>query len=514
MAAHEAKHNCQLGKELGKGTYGAVYSSGEDSVVKITYTAGNMDYTELDILFRLDSHYIVKGKEIFEAEECGLGGGIGIKMERCVGEITDLYCSVNEKGQAIIRKDYPVLKNLVSTIMMGLKHLHQNGYCHLDLGPKNIMYSLSSDYIIIAKIIDLGAAVKLPFAANGMRSSITLPFLKTTVDVRPPEHFSDSSDQSRKIGWYTYSDKTDIWSLGMTILFVFYGDEAYRLFRILDPNFYFENKQMYDLLNKYFKGPNVKLVLRACLRLAPEKDKDLLVDLLSHMLDWDVKSRYNIEQVYAHEYFADINIPNQECRVIETNIQSKDFSSLEIKCLHHMFTLLKQYSSYCTRDDADFIAADAFQAVDLYIRMICLIPKTDQMLLEGLMYLAYKFSTGLRIAIEGSEFYHRGAPAKIHGNAAVAYGNAIEVQTLKSLSGRIYRKNIFESCSTLNEMAYVYAINFIKGNNLNEFIGVDFDILVERLKDVVKIPKDVRVNGLETIKMLIDRTDQVLKILI
>src|SRR5579862_2939286 len=194
---------CQPGETIGSGAFGMIkINTADGQVIKIQKSIESV--AELDILFRLQSNHLLKGTNIFAFGECGNEEFV-IETERMDSDLDHF-----------IYPSYAVTKDLMYQIALGLKCLHDNNYLHLDLKPANVLYKRKG-YHITAKIADFGHSLGV------QRDETLLPAytnaLLGTLTYLAPESLSGSK---------MYTNKNDIWSLGVTFLEMLTGNYVFK----------------------------------------------------------------------------------------------------------------------------------------------------------------------------------------------------------------------------------------------------------------------------------------------
>lgn len=282
-----ADTRCVLGKIIGRGSYSSVhYELGKDYVIK-AFTIDDEDSpteinsaTEVDIMFRIRSPYLTKGRCFYARNDCGKGKGSAIKMEKITGPISSLFKSPHRGPDMYLK--------ILMHLALGLRCLHRNNYLHLDISYGNCMYSGTLDDPT-GKLIDYGLSCATERDDHNMLLPITTLQLRVTNVNRPYENFTDEE---------TYSDKTDIWSLATVYLHIITGDTLTNAR---------EDRDIHRELTTYINPLSLKGMITLRVRAyVPAAQIDLLVDLLCKMLNYDVKLRYNIEQVVDHPFFESI----------------------------------------------------------------------------------------------------------------------------------------------------------------------------------------------------------------
>jgi serine/threonine protein kinase len=182
-----------------------------------------------------------------------------------------------------------ITKKLVST----LAFIHKNRIYHCDIKPANVLLQIQDDTVDLA-LVDFGLAM----VNNGNRTKVC------TCIYRPPEIFF-----SRKKRLFT--DKIDVWSLGMSLLELVIGKYALNpeqgedtipenIFKIVGLTRGFAKKFSVDM-TRYDIRDNFlhKFIRRKNTYVDP-----LFIDLLSCMLKIDPDKRWSAEELLDHPYFT------------------------------------------------------------------------------------------------------------------------------------------------------------------------------------------------------------------
>jgi len=128
-------------------------------------------------------------------------GLIYIVMELCGPSLVD---SLGEPPY----DDEFVLGRVFREMLLGIHHVHEVSIVHRDVKPDNFL--LGGEHKKTIKLIDFGLSARIP-KEGGLKGHYgTAPYMS-------PEMVSDSS----------YSEATDIWSLGATVYVCLYGDLPY-----------------------------------------------------------------------------------------------------------------------------------------------------------------------------------------------------------------------------------------------------------------------------------------------
>ena len=184
-------------KVLGKGKFGRVIElkdgNGNNIAFKIV-DPGSLRFVEIDILARIKSPYLVRSLDPivrkYKRED-------GIVMEMKEDNLEDPKLKSLPPGQK---------KRIIMSLLYGTKCMHTSGFLHLDIKPKNCLYD-SSDGVYTGYLSDFGFSARVEDAYTGIvKKNIT-----GTLKYFPYEFLERKST-------YNYTDKNDVWSLGVTIL--------------------------------------------------------------------------------------------------------------------------------------------------------------------------------------------------------------------------------------------------------------------------------------------------------
>lgn len=159
-------------------------------------------------------------------------------------------------------------------ILDGLKYLHRTKIIHMDIKPGNILIDSNLD----AKITDF--SVSSSYSGFHPEDIVKFPFVGTGKYIAP-EILSKSHMKIKE------AEKIDIYSLGVTLYYLFYGDYPYKLRDV-------KNKEYENYLKNI---QNEKLVF-------PEirKISKLFKDFLTKILEKDYKKRLTIKEALNHPW--------------------------------------------------------------------------------------------------------------------------------------------------------------------------------------------------------------------
>jgi serine/threonine kinase 4 len=128
-------------------------------------------------------------------------GEVWILLELCEGR--SLADIMRERRAAFSEEE---IAAILRQVIEGLSYLHRRGIVHRDVKASNLLYHRG-----VVKIADFGISVLAPQAADGKFGRFGSPYWMS------PEILSHS----------LYSDKTDVWALGITAIELAEGEPPY-----------------------------------------------------------------------------------------------------------------------------------------------------------------------------------------------------------------------------------------------------------------------------------------------
>ena len=256
------------------------------------------------------------------------------------GNCTSLKILINSKIDNFYTPE--LIKWIIYQISFGLYILHTNNIIHNDIKPSNILIDSSGGITIC----DFGSMAD----KNSKSNSYTLYY-------SPPE-FLNNDEIIR-------DEKSDIWSLGVTILELF-----------LKKNLYFKNKntpkkdlvQLNYIFSKFgiqnksreemkviiedeknyekykFKNEEIKKITKILGKENQDKDVSDALDLISNLLVINPKKRYSISQVLDSKYLSDYKYDSREVTINE-KIEDFDKISSNLKVKESFIELIKKLKS-------------------------------------------------------------------------------------------------------------------------------------------------------------------------
>ena len=202
----------RISYELGHGSWGTIYAV-EDKPSIVLKVARNSEasfpsLSEIDILFRIKSPYLLSGDGIHLPGDFLGVSSASIAIERADGLVRDIAPDLH-----ITEIGY-----LFSHYVTGIYHLHSNGYYHLDLSMHNLMYKRDPTYPYGRRgvVIDFGAT--LPFIPE-QETRVTTTMSRTTCNYASPDAITSCARRD-----YIYSENSDIWALGCILYEMITGE--------------------------------------------------------------------------------------------------------------------------------------------------------------------------------------------------------------------------------------------------------------------------------------------------
>jgi len=393
--------------------------------------------TELDILFRFKSEYLLKGFQsnedigISEIGECDFLAS-GVITEYIEGNlIQDLI------GMTFSRK-----KEIMKSLAKGMQCLHKNGFLYLDCKLTNCMYKKKKEYEGV--LIDFGSAT---YVKRGIEKGIFTEQPRISGPYKAPETIKPNSS-----GMYFYNNKSDVWSLAIVFIeiltnnFSMYFDDVYKDIQInkFDTLIKFQDEYMNPATIQDF----CDLVLDYTKDIHPEI-KDFIVrkqlkGLLMSMLNINLKDRFAIEDVLANPFFG---AKSEEIVCSVSKIKNYSLDKIDKKYLVGVEDIIE----FCKKNFYNNKVAVLFLAIDFYLRYLSIKLLPLKNLPITCCFMALKV-------------YYWSEPDKITADQFVELNseNFIidEVRIYKALKGRIFEERYYKYAKSHAELFEVYR-NFI-----------------------------------------------------
>jgi len=165
-------------------------------------------------------------------------------------------------------------------ILEGLEYIHRCKVLHMDIKPGNILI----DSNLNAKLTDF--SISINYSSLNPKDQIKFPIVGTSKFISP-EILSEELMEIRDV------EKIDIYSFGVSIYYLIYGEYPYNL---------------KDVKNKDYKGILLKIKEEELNFNENKKISKLFKEFLTKILEKDYKKRFNIQQALHHPWIQGATI--------------------------------------------------------------------------------------------------------------------------------------------------------------------------------------------------------------
>jgi serine/threonine protein kinase len=430
-------------KSLGQGTYGSVYliRYGEGlKAIKIISTGkdeGIKSLLEIDVMGKLIHPNLVRLRGVL----------VGIDLIVKVGLVMDLASTDLQRLMIDPMLTTKERIKILHDVGKGLKFLHDSNYIHLDLKPMNVLiFGTGTGKDRIAKITDFGISLLLE---NNHEKYY--PAELVTVTHRAPEIFK---------GNYTYTRKSDIWSLGIIFLEVLSGGKqiykTYTKTNVLKTIKTLFNPRAIDkTLNKYL----VNLDLNT---------KKYAIPLIKTMLSFNPYERPDINTILSNPLFDsnsnNTNNNNYDDGIVVYNrpLRPRQCDVIYYFGFDYMF---RKALKLPIRLETFFLASDIYQRALAYAHELSGDFKKDW---PNVALLAL---TSLFMAIKMIEIF-KPDMQKISGEG-ITYDDIVKTEgaLVQLFGGVIYPKNLFTETNGHKSLLKVFEAL----RNCNLYYRVDLE---------------------------------------
>jgi serine/threonine protein kinase len=322
-------------REIGRGNYSTVYKYKNNVLKKLKQEEGSYSClessAELSILFSLSSPYLIKGLDIYV-----------MGPELCI-ETETLYPLTNHL------MEYTDIKKVCFQLISGLYHLHSHNYLHLDISLYNCMFNIYNGQII-AKLIDFGMACKVGRDSCGQIIPVKTTFERITLIYRPWENL---------IGDNTYSDKSDVWSLGMVYLELLTKIKFDNVIKkyVINGEIDWHKSTLEYLKYDIYKAEMRNLIYRH-FDISTEEYNNINI-IINKMINRNVKERYSSLNVLQDPFFSSF---------LEGNIAQEEENKYSILLSEDIYPYINKIEETCLSLFPNECVQLLISAVDIFIR--------------------------------------------------------------------------------------------------------------------------------------------------
>ena len=278
-------------QQIGEGSFGRVYKArrkytGRLVAIKMINKLGQSKddllsfKREIDILKKVSHPNIMRMLDIFETDT-----DFCVVSELARGDLFQII----DDNQTLPES---VLKNVAAQLVSTLAYLHKNRIIHRDMKPQNILITAKG----ALKLCDFGFARALSY------TTLFLNSIKGTPLYMAPELVQEQR----------YDEKIDVWSLGIILYELFYGEPPFFTNSIY--------KLIQMIVNDPIKWPE-----------GPHKISDTFKDFLLKMLQKEPSDRISCEELLSHPFIADVKLADFDDHVYQ--YKSKQFEEAIMESL-------------------------------------------------------------------------------------------------------------------------------------------------------------------------------------
>lgn len=421
---------------LGKGSYGIVrkFTNKDGNVYAQKIIFFHKDYgcenpLEINIMCSIKHQHLIEGKNVeivdYKNKKC-----YSVMME--LAEHGDLFDYVRDNENIT----YDMRINIIKEIVNALNFLHNFNILHLDIKPENVMiFKDDNKNGIISRLGDFGLSM-LSHVENINGNKILYREsgnIRISKIYRPPELLEESKGQ-------IYTDKADVWSLALTILYTLSG--------ILP----FDEDTQDEFIKKEYKR---KKILKTLLKkYKNESNFKPFLNLLLQMLNNNPDLRPNMDQIINSDVFKNFEYCKEGRMIIpkighyNTNIPKLDIT-LDID-------IIKFIVKFCY--DMDYYVEILYLALDLYYQIIAvdISRKSEDLKITAIscLWLALKnIDNGSDINIKQFDKF---CPRNKLVEKSLIFEREQEIVT--KLRGITYRYNLFRSIDTEEDLIKSFEI--------------------------------------------------------
>lgn len=434
-------------QKLGSGSYGTVYklktTHGKEHAIKtskiITQTIGLNDLREVDISLRLRHPYVVQILDYTTSYVIENSQKYKIVYPVANETLIELSEKIIESN---LGQDYFI--KYFFQLLLGLNYVHERDIILVDIKPDNILYFEDEDSL---RYNDFGLSIyddkvfKNQIAGTKYYAAPELFFNVENKNKSIREIFTSLFLRSTNSIQENVLHKTsDIWSLGMTFIYVLTGIlPQYETFIEAD----IKTFNSFDEYEKYFLSLLQRKINYALMRI----ENTNIIIMLKKMLDIDYKKRATTKELISLPIFDRYKTLEKLVQKLYVGypIRLLFVNSHDFRNYPNIYSALNYSFSKC-ENIGEFWAW--FNAIDIlnYLMTVHFVRSDDRNLAFASLILSLK--------IYSRQYYEpKNIIIFIEPNINVNFDDIekLEDEIFNELSGKIYRKNIFSFLYNLTE---------------------------------------------------------------
>ena len=421
-----------------KGSFGTIerYKIGDRTYALKRINKDNFSLIELMILSRIDSKYVIKS--LLNQKYKITDNEYSFKMD--IKYVLDNFVTMSYKN----------IKEIITGCIYGLNCLHKKGFLHLDIKPDNIFYTIK-DSVYIPVLGDFGLSSWVEDSKVGVK-----------LKKRGSYRFMPYEVITKTESLYLFTEKSDIWSLGIT----FYSCLFYPLLLSRKKDLYIKQIDeiietlKFNLFRDYFLQSQTIIINEDIVNeyrtksytifesIYPDDTKRLVNDikyyieidnlykLLISMIQKDPKDRISSDCLTKMSYID----KNLESSCLLADDEQYIIPYIDVELFEITMKDVMDYFS----DNSDYDVKILFMSIEILVKILSLVSNECVSEKESIFCKRVNKNDYSKFAIEYALSYYD----KIGGNDMVSYLNDINI---------IGYNRVFSECNYLEELLYIYA---------------------------------------------------------